>query len=146
MLLLIFYMISLLSAYCTIFFCNKARTLIMPWGRVLCIRKTTCFSVNCAPLSLQFGWNEEPKGLNRSPPLEYDNRAPPSKLDMAPFWRAKPQPIRGFPAIEPIHDVTLHIKRVRLTAHGTSFWDWILSTCLAPSFGLSVVDWEADLL
>ena len=28
-----------------------------------CISKTTCFSVNCASLSLQSGWNKEPKRL-----------------------------------------------------------------------------------
>ena len=67
-----------------------------------CISKTACFLVNCAPLSLQFGWNEEPKGLNGSRPSECDYRTPPSKLDTAPFWCAKPQPIRGFPAIEPV--------------------------------------------
>ena len=67
-----------------------------------CISKTACFSVNCAPLSLQFGWNEELKGSNGSHPSEYDNRTPPSKSDTAPFWHAKPQPIRGFPAIEPV--------------------------------------------
>ena len=33
---------------------------------MLCISKTACFSVNCAPLSLQFGWNEEPKRLTAS--------------------------------------------------------------------------------
>ena len=48
-----------------------------------------------------FGWNEEPKGSNGSRPSECDYRTPPSKLDTAPFWCAKPQPIRGFPAIEP---------------------------------------------
>ena len=44
------------------------------------------------------------------------------------------------------HDVTLHIK-VSASAHS---WHFVLglglSTCLAPSFGLSVVDWEAGLL
>ena len=49
------------SAYCTTF-CNKAQTLLTPWGRVSCISKTACFLVNCAPLSLQCGRNEEPKG------------------------------------------------------------------------------------
>ena len=38
-----------------------------------CISKTTCFLVNCTPLSLQFGWNEEPKGSNGSHPLECNN-------------------------------------------------------------------------
>ena len=37
-----------------------------------------------------------------SHPLECSNQTPPSKLDTAPFSRAKPQPIRGFPAIEPM--------------------------------------------
>ena len=89
----------------------------MPWGRVSCISKTACFLVNCTSLSLQFGWNEEPKGSNWSHLSECDYRTPPSKSDMAPFWHAKPQPIRGFPAIEPMtsnvdneHDITLHIK------------------------------------
>ena len=54
-----------------------------------CICKTTCFSVNCAPLSLQFGWNEEPKGSNRSRRSECGNRTPPSKLDTAPFSHGK---------------------------------------------------------
>ena len=67
-----------------------------------CISKTTCFLVNCAPLSLQFGRNGEPKGSNGSRLSEYDYRTPPSKLDMAPFWHTKPQPIRGFPTIEPV--------------------------------------------
>ena len=67
-----------------------------------CISKTTCFSVNCTPLSLLFGWNEEPKGSNGSCPSEFGNQTPPSKLDTAPFWHAKPQPIRGFLAIEPV--------------------------------------------
>ena len=67
-----------------------------------CISKTACFLVNCAPLFLQFGWNEEPKGLNGSRPLECDYRTPPSKSDTAPFWHTKPRPIRGFPAIEPM--------------------------------------------
>ena len=67
-----------------------------------CISKTTCFLVNCAPLSLQFRRNEEPKDSNWFCPSECNNRNPPSKLDMAPFWCAKPQPIRGFPAIEPM--------------------------------------------
>ena len=147
-------MISLSSAYCTTFFCNKVRTLLMPWGRVSCISKTTCFSVNCTPLSLQFGRNEEPKGSNGSCPSEYDNQTPPSKSDTAPFLRAKPQPIRGFPAIKPVmfrhrqwawcH--TPYKSEYMLHARGTSFWDWVMSTCLAPSFGLSVVDWEAGLL
>ena len=90
------------SAYCTTFFCNKVRMLLTPWGRVLCISKTACFLVNCTPLSLQFGRNEEPKGSNGSHPSECDYRTPPSKSDMAPFWCAKPQPIRGFPTIEPL--------------------------------------------
>ena len=72
-----------------------------PLTYMSCISKTACFSVNCAPLSLQFGQNEELKGSNRSHPSEYDNRTPPSKLEAAPFSCAKPQPIRGFPAIEP---------------------------------------------
>ena len=69
---------------------------------MLCISKTACFSANCAPLSLQFGWNEELKGSNGSRPSECNNRTPPSKSDTAPFWCAKPQPIRGFPTIEPV--------------------------------------------
>ena len=78
-------------ACCTtfFFFCNKARMLLTPWGRVSCISKTTCFSVNCTPFSLQFGWNEEPKGSNGSHPSECSNRTPPSKLDTAPFSRGK---------------------------------------------------------
>ena len=52
-------------------------------------------------LSLQPGRNMEPKGSNWSRPLEHDNQTPPPKLDMAPFWHVKPQPIRGFPTIEP---------------------------------------------
>ena len=67
-----------------------------------CISKTTCFLVNCAPLFLQFGQNEEPKGSNGSRPSEYDHPTPPSKLDTAPFWHAKPWPIRDFPTIEPV--------------------------------------------
>ena len=70
--------------------------------QVSCISKTACFLVNCTPLSLQFGWNEEPKGSNGSHLSECDYQTPPSKLDTAPFWRTKPQPIRGFPAIEPM--------------------------------------------
>ena len=54
------------------------------------------------PLSLQFGQNEEPKGSNGSHPSECDNRTLPSKSDTAPLWHTKPQPIRGFPAIEPM--------------------------------------------
>ena len=54
-----------------------------------CISKTTCFSVNCAPLSLQFGWNEEPKGSKGSRPSECGNQTPPSKLDTAPFLHGK---------------------------------------------------------
>ena len=69
---------------------------------MLCISKTACFLVNCAPLSLQFGRNEEPKGSNGSHPSESDYRTPPSKSDTAPFWHTKPQPIRGFPTIEPV--------------------------------------------
>ena len=38
-----------------------------------CISNTACFSVNCAPLSLQFGQNEEPKGSNGSHPSECGN-------------------------------------------------------------------------
>ena len=38
-----------------------------------CISKTACFSVNCAPLFLQFGRNEELKGSNGSHLSEYDN-------------------------------------------------------------------------
>ena len=34
-----------------------------PFKYMLCISKTACFLVNCAPLSLQFGMNEEPKAL-----------------------------------------------------------------------------------
>ena len=90
------------SAYCTTFFCNKAWMLLTPWGRVSCISKTACFLVNRALLSLQFGRNEELKGSNGSRPWECDYRTPPSKLDTAPFWHVKPQPIRGFPAIEPV--------------------------------------------
>ena len=52
--------------------------------------------------SLQFGRNKEPKGSNWSRLSELVNRTPSSKLDTAPFWHVKPQPIRGFPAIEPI--------------------------------------------
>ena len=66
-----------------------------------CISKTACFSVNYASFSLQSGWNKEPKGSNWSHPSELINRTPPSKSDMAPFWCVKPQPIRGFPTIEP---------------------------------------------
>ena len=69
---------------------------------MLCISKTACFSVNCAPLSLQFGRNEEPKGSNGSCPSECDYQTPPSQSDTAPFWCAKPQPIRGFPTIGPM--------------------------------------------
>ena len=78
-------MISLLSAYCTTFFCNKVWMLLTPWGRESCISKTACFSVNRTPLSLQFGQNEEPKGSNGSRPSECGNQTPPSKLDTAPF-------------------------------------------------------------
>ena len=67
-----------------------------------CISKTACFLVNCTPLSLQFGLNEEPKGSNGSHPSECDYQTPPSKLDTAPFWCTKPQPIRGLPTIEPM--------------------------------------------
>ena len=42
------------------------------------------------------------KGSNGSRPSEFGNRTPPSKSDTAPFWCAKPQPIRGFPTIEPM--------------------------------------------
>ena len=52
--------------------------------------------------SLQFGWNKELKGSNWSHPSELINRTPPSKLDTTPFWHVKPQPIRGFPATEPV--------------------------------------------
>ena len=52
--------------------------------------------------SLQYGWNKKLKGSNWSRPSELINRTPPSKSDMAPFWHVKPQPIRGFPAIEPV--------------------------------------------
>ena len=69
------------------------------------------------------------------------------------FHVAKPQPIRGFPPlslrrsdVDNEHDVTLHIKASASACSCTSFWDWVLSTCLAPSFGISVVDWEAGLL
>ena len=44
-----------------------------------CISKTACFSVNCTPLSLQFGRNEEPKGSNGSHLSECGNQTPPSK-------------------------------------------------------------------
>ena len=67
-----------------------------------CISKTACFSVNCASLSLQSGWNKELKGSNWSRPSELVNQTPPSKSYTAPFWHIKPQPIRGFPAIERI--------------------------------------------
>ena len=76
---------------------NKATVVYMS-----CISNTACFSVNYASLSLQSGWNKEPKGLNWSCPSELVNRTPPSKSDTAPFWRIKPQPIRGFPTIEPM--------------------------------------------
>ena len=52
--------------------------------------------------SLQSGRNKESKGSNWSHPSELVNQTPPSKSDTAPFWHVKPQPIRGFPAIEPI--------------------------------------------
>ena len=52
--------------------------------------------------SLQSGQNKESKGSNWSRPSELVNQTPPSKSDTAPFWCAKPQPIRGFPTIEPI--------------------------------------------
>ena len=81
---------------------NPDECITQPDMYMLCISKTACFSVNCIPLSLQFGQNDEPKGSNGSRPWECDYRTPPSKSDMAPFWRAKPQPIRGFPAIEPV--------------------------------------------
>ena len=42
------------------------------------------------------------KGLKRPCLLELVNQTPPSKSDMAQIWREMPQPIRGFPAIEPI--------------------------------------------
>ena len=47
--------------------CNEAAKFT---SHMSCISKTTCFSVNCTPLSLWFGRNEEPKSLNRSRPLE----------------------------------------------------------------------------
>ena len=70
---------------CLHFVQQKYMTIITTAIYMSCISKTACFSVNCAPLSLQFGWNEEPKGSNGSHPSEFSNRTPPSKLDMAPF-------------------------------------------------------------
>ena len=82
-----------------------------------CISKTACFSVNCTPLSLQFGQNEELKGSNGSHPSEFGNRTPPTKSDMAPFGAQSLSQSEAFLPLSPQHsdidnehDVTLHIK------------------------------------
>ena len=110
-------MISLLSAYCTTFFCNKVRTLLTPWGRVSCISKTACFSVSCTPLSLQFGWNEEPKGSKglvcQSAVIELH----PLNWTRPHFCMQSLSQSEAFPPLSPghsdvdnEHDITLHIK------------------------------------
>ena len=116
--------------------CNFSN--LFPLLYMSCISKTTCILVNCAPLSLQFGRNEEPKGSNGSRPSECDYQTPPSKSDTAPFWHAKPQPIRGFPAIEPVssdvdneHDITLHIK----VSASVRLWHFILGLGSEHLFG-----------
>ena len=52
--------------------------------------------------SLQFGWNKEPERLKvvLSIGARYSNSA--RKIGQGPIWHARPQPIRGLPAIEPI--------------------------------------------
>ena len=67
-----------------------------------CISKTACFLVNYTPLSLQFGWNEELKGSNGSHHWSAIIELHPQNRTRPHFWRVKPQPIRGFPAIEPV--------------------------------------------
>ena len=84
------------------FFCNKAWTLFNALGESVVHRQDRLLLSQLRLTSLQFGWNKELKGSNWSHPLELVNRTPPSKSDTAPFWHIKPQPIRGFPTIEPV--------------------------------------------
>ena len=66
---------------------------------MLCISKTVCFSANCAPFSLQFGWNEELKGLNGSRPSECSNRTPPSNRTRPHFGAQSLSQSEAFPPL-----------------------------------------------
>ena len=67
-------------------FLNKARMLLMPWGRVSCISKTACFLVNCASLFPSSMDGVRSRNHSKLPhPSELDNQTPPAMSNRAQF-------------------------------------------------------------
>ena len=110
-------MISVLIIVSYFYFCNKARTLLMPWGRVLCIDKTTCFLVNCTSLPSSLDGIRNRNHSKRPRPSELNNQTPPTKLDRVQFGAYGLSQSEAFPPLSPYCsdidgecDITLHIK------------------------------------
>ena len=92
----------------------------MPWGKVSCISKTTCFLVNCASL-FPPAWMEQGAETARSCLVRRSsiigNRTPPAMTNRAQFGASGLSQSEAFPPLSPLRsdvdgkrDVTLHIK------------------------------------